>query len=241
MTISGKTGSVFAYSIPPNSSQKFATDGLPATTATGSIRVIAAGGGTAPTPLVIFSYSPKGVTASEAGVPVITGTALRVYVECSGAVAGGIQSGIAVANTGSLPTTITLSLTELDGTPVPGLAPVALPLAASAQISKFLTQLFPSLPSSFQGVLRIASSSSTVSAVGLRARNNERGDFLITTTSPNDENAASTAEQLVFPHFADGGGYTTQFILFSGFAGQNTSGNVEIFSPGGLPLALSIL
>jgi hypothetical protein len=48
--------------------------------------------------------------------------------------------------------------------------------------------------------------------VGLRGRYNERSDFLISTTSPSSE-AAPAPAQSVFPFFADGGGYTTQFVL----------------------------
>jgi len=43
-----------------------------------------------------------------------------------------------------------------------------------------------------------------------------RNDFLITTTMPINEAVAPSTSPLFFPHFADSGGYTTQFILFSG-------------------------
>jgi len=53
--------------------------------------------------------------------------------------------------------------------------------------------------------------------VGLRGRNNERDDFLITTTPPVDETAAASNALLVFPHLAVVGGYSAQFIVFSGW------------------------
>jgi hypothetical protein len=72
--------------------------------------------------------------------------------------------------------------------------------------------------------------------VGLRGRYNERGDFLVTTTPPVLENSSPTASELLFPHFAYGGGYTTQFILFSGYAGQTSAGMIRYFSQTGQPL-----
>ena len=162
--------------------------------------------------------------------------AVRLYVESSAL----IQSGIAVANVSSSPATVTFGLTQLDGSPVPGIAPVSAPVAGSGQITRFLGELFPGLPSEFKGVLRIVTSSSTISVVGLRTRYNERGDFLITTTPPTNETVSASSSEMIFPHFADGGGYTTQFILFSGTAGQVSWGDVRAFDPNGQPLDLSL-
>jgi hypothetical protein len=63
----------------------------------------------------------------------------------------------------------------------------------------------------------------------LLARYNERGDFLITTTPPFPENQPTTSE-LVFPHFVDGGGYETKFILLNGQS-QQASAGVLVFHP----------
>ena len=82
--------------------------------------------------------------------------------------------------------------------------------------------------------------SSGLSIVGLRGRYNERGDFLITTTPPTNEGGtASSAEQL-FPHLVNGGGYTTQFILFSGIGGQASSGTLTFSKQDGTALNLTI-
>src|SRR5207249_3484254 len=105
---------------------------------------------------------------------------------------------------------------------------------AGGQTAKFLSQIpgLESLAPPFQGVVRV-SSSSLLSVIGLRGRYNEHGDFLITTTPPVDESATATDAELVFPHFVQGGGYTTQFILFSGSAGQQSSGTLRFFSQSG--------
>jgi hypothetical protein len=145
-----------------------------------------------------------------------------------------------LANTTSSATTLTLSLTNLDGTIPAGLQPVTVQLSGSAQISKFLDELFPTLPTPFQGILRIVSSSSAVSVVGLRIHYNERGDFLLSTTPATNENAQPVRGELLFPQIVDGGGFTTEFILFNGFAGQSPSGSIQMYSPAGQPLALSL-
>ena len=101
-----------------------------------------------------------------------------------------------------------------------------------------LTSSGPPLPS-YQGALRISTNASSgISVVGLRGRYNERSDFLITTTPSIDETAPPLTGEVLFPHIAVGGGYTTQFVLFSGAAGPSSKGNLLFTSQGGLPLTL---
>jgi hypothetical protein len=246
VTIGGQTGSSFNYSVPKRTSQKLATSGANAITATGAIRIVPGGGGAGPTPLVVFSYRPAGITESEAGVPVTSGTALRMYVESSGKPGdpNNIQTGLAVANTASSPISVTFDVTDLNGASVSGIVPVPISLPALGQTSEFLGDLFPSLPSSFKGVLRITTASSAISVVGLRTRGNERNDFLITTTPPTNENSPPSTTESLFPHLVNGGdvngAYTTQFIVFSGTMGQATSGNLKFLKQDGTPFNLSV-
>ena len=250
VTIAGRTSTSFQYSIAARSSQKLVTSGTGATTASGAVRVVPTGGGTVPTALVLFSYKPGPVTVTEAGVPVATGSAFRLYVESFGTngQAGNIQTGIAVANAStSSSASVTFEITDLNGAPVSGVPPATLNLAAGAQTAKFLSDpaLFPSLAnSSFKGVLRITTSSAAgISVVGLRGRYNERQpspDFLITTIPASNEGDAPTSAELLFPHLVNGGGYTTQFILFSGIAGQSTSGNLRFIKQDGSGFSLTV-
>ncbi len=105
----------------------------------------------------------------------------------------------------------------------------------------FLNQIsgFGALSLPFQGVLR-ASSTASISVMGLRGRYNERGEFLMTTTPPSDESAPGSTSPLFIPHLADGGGFTTQFVLFSGAAGQSSSGTLQFFAQSGSALNLSL-
>jgi hypothetical protein len=103
----------------------------------------------------------------------------------------------------------------------------------------FLNELpgFQNLPVSFRGVLRI-SSSLPISAIGLRGQYNERGDFLISTTPALADNAPPVSGELVFPHIATGGGYTTEFLLLN--RGGASAGTLSLRSQSGAELALPI-
>jgi len=129
---------------------------------------------------------------------------------------------------------VTLELTNLDGSTTGLPAPVALNLPPLGHIAEFFAQAFPDLPAPFRGILRV-SSTSDMSAVVLRTRYNERGDFLITTTPPTNESAPPSAGELLLPQLADGAGVTTQFVLFSGSAGQSSSGSLLLFQNSGQP------
>jgi hypothetical protein len=45
---------------------------------------------------------------------------------------------------------------------------------------------------------------------------------------------------LVFPHIAEGGGYTTQFIVIGGLSGQGNAGVLRFFNEAGNPLNLTL-
>jgi len=240
ITANGETATTFPFSIPRQSSFKLVTAGLAASTSAGSVRITPTGGAAAPSSLVVFSYKPAGITLTEAGAPGIQGNAFRMYVEetATGGV-GSIQTGFAIANLDPGATTATLELSNLDGTPAAQTASV--PIPGNGQVAMFLDQVFANLSLPFQGVLRISGGApSGFSVVGLRTRTNERGDFLITTTPPTNENESPSPTELLFPHLANGGGYTTQFILFSGAAGQSSSGNLRLLKQDGSPFDLTV-
>jgi hypothetical protein len=238
-------GTTTTYSVPRRSSQKIATPGTAASTTAGAVRVVPAGGGAVPTALVVFSYKPLGVVVAEAGVPTLGGTAFRTYVESSGADGqpGNIQSGIAVANNGTAAASVTFEVTNLDGSTTGLPAPVTVSVPASGHTARFLAQIFPAVPNPFKGVLRISTTAAGISVVGLRARYNERASaeaFIITTTPVSLEGAAPSSAESLFPHLVNGGGYTTQFILFSGTAGQSSSGNLKFVKPDGTGFNLTL-
>ena len=230
----GSTGSDFDYSIPPRSSQRFTTSNPLGRVSSGSVRATPIGGTAAPSGLVIFSFASGGKTISEAGVPALPkGSAFRVYVEASGmpGQAGSIRSGLAITNAAATPSTVTLEVTHLDGSLAVPATTLALP--PSGQIARFLDEII-SLPDNFSGVLRVTSTGD-VAMVALRLRVNERGELKMTTTSPSNEMDPSTSEDRFFAHLAESVGWSTQFILFSGTAGQNSSGTLGLTNASGEP------
>ena len=71
--------------------------------------------------------------------------------------------------------------------------------------------------------------------MGLRARYNERQDFLITTTTPIDENTPARSTLFV-PHYVDSNGYTTEFVLFRGDGTEPITGFLTSFTQAGKPV-----
>ena len=238
----GRSESTFSYSIPPRSATRLRTSSPAGPLEVGSVRAVPGPGQPAPSGVSIFSFQKDGTTVSEAGVPASSASAaFRLYVEASGTPGQphSVRSGIALTNTSGTPTTVSLELTDLDGTAA-GL-PEPLTIPASGHIARFIDEFFPGLPTPFSGILRIASTAPNIAAVGLRLAINPRDDILVTTTPPVDENAAPTASGLFFPHFVDSGGWTTQFILFSGSTGQTASGVIRFTGQDGQPLRLSVV
>ena len=231
----GRTGSSFEYSIPPNGSYRIITSNPPGGVSVGSVRAIPGDGHRAPSGLAIFSFTSAGKTLLEAGVPALAaGSAFRVYVESSGTPEqiGSIRTGLAITNAAAAVNTVTLEVTNLDGTLAA--PPEMRSLPPSGQVARFIDELFDSLPPDFSGVLRVTSTAD-VAIVGLRLRYNNRGELKMTTTPPSIETGASTMGDRFFPHIVDSAGWSTQFILFSGTAGQTSSGTLSYFDTAGEP------
>ena len=132
-----------------------------------------------------------------------------------------MRSGLAIANPSAAAVTVSL---ELSG------STASINVPANGQTSFFLNELpaFAGLPMPFKGVARVVAPTPIV-VTSLRGHTNERGEFLIASTPPADESASATSSELLFPQFAEGAGYDTQFILF----GPSTSGTVYFFGRNG--------
>ena len=245
----GRTGSEFTYSIPPRSATRLETaNPAGSTQQSGSVRMVAGAGASVPSGVSVFAYERGGVTVSEAGVPASDpGAAFRMYVETSGAPGqpGAARTGIALTNTSGTAAAVTLELTALDGTSTGPAA--SLPIPASGQVARFIDEIFPGLRTPFSGILRITSkppspfhTRADLAVIGLRLTTNERRDVVVTTTPPLDEDSPTTASELFFPHFVDSGGWTTQFILYSGTPGGTPSGSLLFTGQDGQPLELSV-
>jgi hypothetical protein len=176
-------------------------------------------------------------------------TAFRAYVELQGepGLPGSINSGLALNNIdlgktvfGPLePATIAAELTDLDGN-LQATAEVRVP--ASGQRSLFVNEIFPDFDfgGSFKGVVRVSTVDQQFAIVGLRARWNARSEFLITTTPPIAEAVTPGTSKVFFPHLVEGGGWTSEIILFSGTAGQAAAGQIDFTGTDGEPVEIPL-
>jgi hypothetical protein len=241
LRVSGRVASAFPYAIRPRASASLETSGFTgARIQTGSVRVTPIAGSLSPAVFAAFSFSDNGVTVSQATVQTPPpGTAFRSYVEVNsaGPVPGAVQSSVAIANNSAATATVNFELTTMHGVSA-GLTASAT-IAGFGHLSAFMHDLFPALALPFRGVLRISSFSS-IAVMTLLTRYNERGDFLMAATPSSNEASPSSTAGLVFPYIADGGGFTTQFILFSGVAGQISTGALSFIGQQGQPLNLTV-
>jgi hypothetical protein len=231
--------SLSLYSIAPRSMQRVVLSSSGSAIVSGGIRVTPDVGSTSPSGLSIFSFNNAGVTVSEAGVPTLrTGMSFRMYEIDCGTYPGQLQTGLAIANPSATVTaTVTLELTDQTGASTGMTSVVTIP--PLGQTAAFMKQFpgFEGIPYPFHGVVRISTSSPEgVAVIGLRGEYNERKDFLVTTSMPADESIPASATEALFPHLADGGGYMTEFVLFSGSTGQSSSGMLRFFTQTGAPL-----
>ena len=229
-------GAPLSYTIAPRSfyrfSVAFASDS-PITT--GFMRVIPDVDSPAPASFGIFSLHSGGILLTAANIAAAPdSTAFRLYAEASTSV----RTGIAVANTSSSTARLTLELTNCDGSATGLTGTLSVP--PNSHAIAFLNEIpgFASLPTEFNGTLRLTSSA-LVSLVGLRGRYNERGDFLMTAVPAVDELTTPT-ERLFVPQIVDSGGYTTQFVLFNGQPVSSSAGSIELFSQTGDPLNIPL-
>ena len=238
LNIDGAVVSQVPYSIPARSAKSFSTVSATSQMKVGSARATPAVWNTAPVGVAIFSFTSAGITVSEAGTPSMSiGNAFRMYAEADQN--GNIQTGVAIENAAASDASVNFTLTNLNGTSSGLSGQLVVP--AMGQRSVFLSEIpgFESLPRPFKGVLRISSANGNISVLGIRGRSNERGDFLFTTTPATNENSP-TPSQIVFPHIVAGGGYTTQFITFSGTPAEPTSGSLRMFTQSGNALNIGL-
>jgi len=181
-----------------------------------------------------------GITVAETAVAAsLPSQGLRMFVENS----SDIRTALAFTPTANTSSFFTLELLKLDGSST-GLRST-LSVAARGQRQLFLSEIpgFESLQGPFRGVLQITSADfqNPVAVIGLRTRSNERGEFLMTTTPPEPAPSFDTGLEKFFPHFADGGGYTTQFILMdvSRYTVSST-GSIEFYTQTGTPLNITV-
>ena len=258
--IGGTRSSVFEYDIQPGSVFLLKTSSIgelpqgefaegetpPATLQSGWIKVVPFAGSGIPRVSAITSYIDSALTATvtqtafEGQVP---SRSFRLYAEASGDFNGSEplskQTTVSFANPSNVPVAVRLELVYLDGRPGPA-GSVRVP--ANGHTSIYLNQVpgFENLPLPFRGVLYVTTSSpSGIAGNGGLATWSDRGGFILTMTGPITEDAGLSSS-IVFPHIAEGGGYTTRFILLTRSDRQPASGVLNYFDQDGRPYDLTL-
>jgi hypothetical protein len=234
VSLDGQNGSNFPYLIPGKSSRRFLASSAATQATVGLVRVIPAASDPVPTGTALLRFMKGGVTVSSSVVRADSGrTAARTFVESGKSV----RSGLAIANTDQARASVSLTLIPLDGSP-PRTAIISVP--GNGQQSLFLDDIteFRNLPA-IECHMDIMSST-PIAGAATRVRTNERGDPLTTSVTPADRSVIASSPELLFPFFAAGDGYETQFVIFNRRGIGMQSGAIQFIDKGGQPRTLTL-
>jgi subtilisin family serine protease len=203
---------------------------------------VSAGTGNGTYGTAVYSYTKDGIVQFEAGVPTTPPTrAARFFVDLRSSNGPDspvdVSTGLAVANIGSSPANLALTLRGLNGDL---LKQGSVSLQPGEHLAKMLYELAPgfALPADFDGMGTLEiTSDRPVSIFASRLTLNQAGNFLVSNSPVADLSAAPSSGTLFFPQVADGGGYQTTFILMNTSSTQE-SGMLSFFENNGAPLAV---
>jgi C-terminal processing protease CtpA/Prc len=228
--ITGTTTSSISFSLNDRGAVSLASFGTSSNLSVGYGKIQSETGNT-PSGVAILGLRQNNVLVSETSVPA---TPLiqngRTFAEISAMV----NTGLAIANPNDQDATITFYFTDANGNFGNGTTTIP----AKGQIASFLNQSPFNGRSPLSGTFTFTSSL-PVAAVGLRGLTNGRGELLITTLPIADLGTPSGTAPLVFPHFADGGGWTTQVVLANPTDNVLT-GTIQFRDPSGQPSIVTV-
>jgi len=222
------------YYIPPHGSQKIVMAAY-GPFAYGSARMIPAGDSAVPSAFMLYNHVQDGVMDFEFGMPVIEGTAFRLPAKQS---PGHILTTLSIANPSNLSGTVWISLASSDGRII---ASTSHYVPGAGLILEGLDSLLPGIAGQeIEGVLRITTDLPAISMAGFRTRFNERQQALYTTVPSIVEDAFPGSQERFFPYVLNGGGFTTDIVLFSGESLQSSSGTLRFIGSDAAPLDLGV-
>src|SRR5438034_6487408 len=214
------------FSMTDRGGNSLVTQGIGTEPQVGYARVTGSSG-SAPSGLAIFSYRQNGMVVSEAGV---SASKLMIQGILDAETNASIRSGIAIANPNADEAVVSFSFSDESGQTV---SSGSTTVPANSQIARFLNDDPFNGPGSFSGTFSFTASKS-VAVVALRLLQNERSALIWTTLPVVDP--ATPAGPAVFPHFVDGGGWTSQIKLINP-GNSATSGTVRFADPAGQPIS----
>ena len=174
-----------------------------------------------PSGSAVFRYRANGKVVTEAGVGgARPTTALRIFVDNAKTL-----TGVAIANTENQQAAVSMTLFDRNGVKQDT---VIRNLPARGHLALFVNELFPGLSGTYNGLLEITSTT-PISAITLKLTINERNDLVYTTLPVADLNSVSTSTQMVFPHIAFGGGFSTRLIFINTDMTKSTTGKLSFY------------
>jgi subtilisin family serine protease len=207
--------------------------------------------GPAPYGTAVFSLKQNGVTVSEAGVPATSPTtSARVFIENRDYSSSGsgekdlsTYTGIAIANPGDTPATVTYTLRDSQGSP---LATGSGTIQAHGHRARFIGQFGDAdmapdfhFPSNFTDAIQYGSlevnSNHPVSVLGLRMTSNQRDNALMSTTPIADQTQLFSSGIQYLPRIVVGSGWNTTILLMNTSV-QVERGAINFLDANGLPL-----
>jgi hypothetical protein len=222
-----------SYSLPGIGAASVKTSGDATAARTGYARINSDGGSLSPSGVAIIGFRSNNILVSEVGVPASSMlTSARMFAEVSSDAS--VNTGIGIANPGAQPATIRYTLTNTNGV---DFKTGTLILAAGGQLARFLTESPFESGTNILGTFSVTSDV-PVSIIALRGFTNQRSEFLITTLPLTDSATIPVGTQ-VLPHFAAGGGWTTQVVLVNP-TDALLSGNVRFMGPAGEPVSNAV-
>ena len=224
ITSGSRTGSTFEGSLPPGTSVTLTSSG-PSTLSQGIAQV----GTTAP--LVasgIFTSRVPGRPDLEAAVPSFSAPAQSLLLPFDNQ--GGKSTGVALANTGDSPVTVTFAFGSEAGGVLNG---GTLSLGPRTKTEFNLTDKFPQAQG-VRGTLVMSAAAPVLAALGLRFL--PSGTFTSLPVYSTDASTTSLARQ-VLSHVVDGGGWLS-IITIVNLDPQPATYQLRTFDTSGNPLAL---
>jgi hypothetical protein len=209
----------FDLSMPTGAARSLTTVAGGSTLNAGVAAVSANGPEVLPAGFALIRYRPNGVLISETSVPVAPITHFaRIYVE----VGATVNTGVAIANATAHPVTINFSFMDASGTVVKTGTTQLLP---QARVRRFVNEAPFSLKGAFIGTMTIEADGPPVSIIAVRGFINERSEFLMSSVPVLEQGFGD----LFLPHYADGGGWTTQVVLVNS-TDQPVSGTFQFLN-----------
>jgi hypothetical protein len=192
----------------------------------GYARIQADSGNALPDGMLIFAWRQRGILVSEA---TLAASPLTRSGRIFALVSGSDTTGIAIANPNSGDATIDFHFTDASGQDF-GNKTITIP--ANGQIAAFLNESPFNGGSTLDGTFTFRASI-PVAAMAISGLYNERSEFLAATLPivPID---GTVLEGTMFPHFAQGGGWTTEFLLVNP-SDAFVTGIVNLTDPAGQP------